>query len=208
MMSDRSTVASGSARAGRWLRTGLAAGVAWVVAWSLAEWWLMPRVAADPTVGRNVLLGDWSLPLVMMVFAVVGGLVLLRDRTHVYGWLLFGTAIVVVPREFGGLYALYAYYMVPEAGLPLALAAAWLQDFWAWPVLAVVALLLPSLFPDGQVVPGRWGTSLRVVLGSWVAWVIAFMLARRPLENWFLDLPDPPANPTGRCPSICSPGGG
>lgn len=196
-MSDRSTVASGSARAGRWWRTGLAAGVVWVVAWSLAEWWLMPRVAGDPTVGRNVLLGDWWLPVVMMVFAVVGGLVLLRDRRHVYGWLLFGTAIVVAPREFAGLYALYTYYMVPEAGLPLALVAAWFQDFWAWPVLAVVVLLLPSLFPDGQVVPGRWGTSLRVALGSWVAWAIAFMLARRPLENWFLDLPDPPANPTG-----------
>ena len=196
-MSDSSPIASRPVRAGRWLRTGLAAGVVWVVAWSLAEWWLMPRVAADPTVGRNVLPGDWSLPLVMMVFAVVGGLVLLRDRTHVYGWLLFGTAIVVAPREFAGLYALYTYYMVPEAGLPLTFVAAWLQDFSAWPVMAVVVLLLPSLFPDGRVVPGRWGTSLRVALGSWIAWGIAYMLAPRPLENWFLDLPNPPANPTG-----------
>jgi two-component system NarL family sensor kinase len=175
--------------------------MAWAIAWSIAAWSIMPRVAAAPApVGDQVLPNDWSAPLLVLTLVLVGGLVLLRERTHPYGWWLLGMGVAIAPVGFLGLYALYALYVEPGAGLPLVLPAAWLQELGAWVSMAVGWLVLPCLFPDGHQLPGRWGTAFRWALGSWTAWVLVFMLMDRPLENWLMDLPRVPTNPTGILP--------
>lgn len=190
-----------AARRGWWSRWAFGLALAWALAWSVAAWTMMPRIAsAGPPVSDKVLPGDWTVPLVVLVLVLVGGLVLLRDRTHPYGWVLVGAGIVLAPIPFLGLYAVDALYVVPGAGRPLALPAAWLQDLGAWVWMAVGILVLPCLFPEGQAVAGRWRTAFRVALASWIAWAVVFMLMDRPLENWLLELPDVPANPTGILP--------
>lgn len=182
----------------RWLRPVLLAGVAWTLAWAILEWALLPRLAADPRVSGQVAIGDWVFPAVALVMVGIGGLVLLRDRTHSYGWLLFAAGIVKGTEFSSGAYALYALEVVPESGLPLGVVTAWFHDAVLTPAgSALVVLLLPGLFPDGRVVAGRWGAALRLTLGSWIAYSLVYALTIRPLEGWFYGLAEPPANPTG-----------
>lgn len=189
------------------LRSGAATGravvvgVAWVVAvaCAVAAWVLMGPVRALDLPG----LGgaepvDVADPLLAVALATLGALVVLRGRSRRYGWLLLiagGSVSVIQAAEEYGLYALY---VVPEADLPVALAAGWVQDLWmVWFLFAI--LLLPALFPDGRSV-GRWRWPVRIVAAGWVVLIAGFMLADRQLTNVFLELPQRPANPTGLLP--------
>ncbi|WP_157930590.1 sensor histidine kinase [Glycomyces xiaoerkulensis] len=184
-------------RPGRWVRPGVAAGWIWVAAWSVAGWALLPGIAGADLGGDVVFPGDWVAPFTKLALALIGGLVLLRDHSHRYGLLMFVGAVVLAPGQAVALYALQALIVSPGAGLPLGLAAAWWQDLLIAPGMALVMLLLPGLFPDGRPLPGRWGLALRLAAASWLAWAAVFMLMERPVEDWFIGVADPPANPTG-----------
>lgn len=182
---------------GRFVRPGVVAGWTWVVAWTVAAWAPLAEVAAADPGDGVVIANDWLVPLQPLALAGIGGLVLLRDPRHRYGWLMFGAAVLLVPVQGLALYGLSALVIAPDTGLPLGLVAAWLQDLLAWPVMGLVVLLLPGLFPDGRPVPGRWGIALWCAAASWVGFVVVFMLMERPLENWFLYVDEPVTNPTG-----------
>jgi signal transduction histidine kinase len=165
---------------------------------SLVVTWVLigPVRALDlPGVGGSVQPTDVAEPLLALALVTLGALVILRGRSHRYGWLLLTVGVVAGVVQAAGEYSLYALYGAPEAGLPLAVAAGWVQDLWmVWFLFGI--LLLPALFPDGRTV-GRWRWPVRVVAAGWVALIVGFMLADRPLTNMFLELPRPPANPTG-----------
>ena len=60
-------------------------------------------------------------------------------------------------------------------------------------------LLLPALYPDGYPL-GRWRRAVPVVAGAWGVLIAVFMLTERPLTNRFLEVFNPPSNPTGILP--------
>lgn len=190
-------VGAAGERPERSVRPVIAAVVVLVAVASVVSWTLMPLAAAHPVASANVAPADWVTPAVNLVVVVIAGLVLARDPTHRYGWLLAGTAVVVALQGAIGVYALHGVYVAFGAGLPLVPAATVLQELLTWIGMAAVALLLPALFPDGRVVPGRWGTALRVTAASWIVWMPVFTLAERPVEAWLLDLRAAPANPIG-----------
>jgi len=190
---------------GRWTAasTGrVLLGVVWVpaVACLVAAWALMgPVRALDlPGVGGAVEPTDVADPLLAVALVTLGVLVVLRGRSQRYGWLLLTVGAVVSVVRAAEEYSLYALYVAPEAGLPFGTVAGWVQDLWmVWFLFAI--LLLPALFPDGRTV-GRWRRPVQVVTGGWIVLIVGFMVAERPLTNMFLELSQPPANPTGVLP--------
>lgn len=167
---------------------------------ALAVWALTGpvRTLGLPGVGRSVHATDVAEPVLGLALVILGGLVILRGRPRRYGWLLLAAGGIVGVVRAAGEYGLYALYAVPEAGLPFALTAAWVQDLWmVWFLFAF--LLLPALFPDGRSV-GRWRRPVRLAVACWIGLIAAFALTDRPLTNLFLELPRPPANPTGLLP--------
>ena len=177
-------------------------GCVWVLAAAcpVAGWVLIgPVRALDlPGVGGSVQPTDFVEPLLALALVSLGALVVLRGRSHRYGWLLLTVGGVVSVVQVAEGYSLYALYVVPEADLPLAMAAGWVQDLWmVWFLFGI--LLLPALFPDGRTV-GRWRWPVYLVTAGWIVLIVGFMLTDRPLTNMFLELSQPPANPTGVLP--------
>lgn len=58
------------------------------------------------------------LPVATVIVASVDGLALLREPSHRYGLLLFGTAIVVAPVHLVRMCSVYAVAVRPEQGRP------------------------------------------------------------------------------------------
>jgi two-component system NarL family sensor kinase len=194
-MSERATSPSRARRPGV-LVAIVAVGWATALAVSILGIVLLPRLLADPTASGQVVATDWVAPITALTVCVMGGLVLLGDRAHPYGWLLFATGLCKVVEAGSGATAVYALEVVTDADT-LGMVTAWLNDVLTSVGFALVVLLLPSLFPDGRAVAGRWGTALRLTLGSWIAYAVVFTVADRPLEGWLYGLPGAPANPTG-----------
>lgn len=184
-------------------RTGrVLAGSVWVltVACAVVAWVLMAPVRALdlPGVGESVQPTDGVEPLLSVALVTLGAMVVVRGRSRRYGWLLLTTGGTVGVVRVAGEYSLYAVSVVADSGLPFAVAAGWVQDLWmVWFLFGF--LLLPALFPDGRTV-GRWRWPVHIVTAGWVALIVGFMVADRPLTNMWLDVPGPPVNATGVLP--------
>src|SRR5207253_2169850 len=86
---------------------------------------------------------------------VVGALIVTTHRTHPIGWMFCGAAVSFGFSFFAREYAIQALVVAPGT-LPFGEAMAWF-GFWAdMPGIAVVALFLPLLFPDGHLPSPRW----------------------------------------------------
>ena len=200
-MTDGSTMAPGTGAAME--RTGLVVvGLVWVLAVGclVATWLLMGPVRTRdvPGVGGSLQSADIVEPLLAVALVTLGAVVIRRGSSHGYGWLLLIMGGIVVLVRAAGEYSLYTRYVAPEADLPFATAAGWVQDLWmVWFVFAI--LLLPSLFPDGRAL-GRWRRPVQVATAAWAVLIIGFVLADRPLTNMFQEVAEPPSNPTGVLP--------
>jgi signal transduction histidine kinase len=177
--------------------------IAWAVGLLVAaaaagHWWLIGPVHRLPELAGPVRPDDLASPLVAVVLAGLGALVITRGVERRYGWLLLATGAVTGVVGFAGGYALYGG-LAPAPGLPLVAVAGWVQDLWmvGW---FLGFLLLPALFPDGTVASPRWRWPVRLATGGWLALIAVFMVTERPLTNAFLDVGDPPANPIGLLP--------
>ena len=100
-------------------------------------------------VGR-VGLPDLWLALVVLGYAVIGALIVNTHRSHVIGWMFCGAALSFGFSSFAGQYAIQALVVAPGT-LPFGEAMAWFGFWTDMPGIAVVALFLPLLFPDGQL---------------------------------------------------------
>ncbi|MDP8975646.1 MAG: sensor histidine kinase [Actinomycetota bacterium] len=176
-------------------------GLVWVVVAASA----VGRLVLFGPVGRSVEMSGPVLPtdivgpLVAAALASLGGLVVLRGDARRYGWLMLALAASVGVVGFAGHYSLSALAATPEATWPFTATAGWIQDLWmvSW---LLGLLLLPALFPDGTTASSRWRRPVRLAAAGWVALIVMFMLTERTLTNVFLEMDDPPANPTGVLP--------
>jgi len=105
-------------------------------------------------VGR-VGLPDLWIALVVLGYAVIGALIVNTHRSHVIGWMFCGAALSFGFSSFAGQYAIQALVVAPGT-LPFGQAMAWFGFWTDMPGIAVVALFLPLLFPDGRLPSPRW----------------------------------------------------
>ena len=126
-------------------------------------------------VGR-VGLPDLWLALVVLGYAVIGALIVNTHRSHVIGWMFCGAALSFGFSSFAGQYAIEALVVAPGT-LPFGQAMAWLGFWTDMPGIAVVALFLPLLFPDGRLPSSHWRPVAYFAAASVVVAVIVTMLA-------------------------------
>ena len=88
-------------------------------------------------------------------YAVIGALIVNTHRSHVIGWMFCGAALSFGFSSFAGQYAIQALVVAPGT-LPFGQAMAWFGFWTDMPGIAVVALFLPLLFPDGRLPSSRW----------------------------------------------------
>jgi len=93
--------------------------------------------------------------LAAATFATAGSLIVSRRPGNRIGWLLCVTGLLSAGEAFAGPYARYALLTQPGA-LPGGTLAASINH-WLWVLpLALTALFLPLLFPDGRLPSARW----------------------------------------------------
>jgi hypothetical protein len=89
------------------------------------------------------------------LFATAGALVAARHRANPIGWMMCGVALLWAVSGVADIGTEIA--SVRPESLPVPEALAWLSE-WVWiPGLALGAIFLPLLFPDGRPVTRRWG---------------------------------------------------
>lgn len=105
------------------------------------------------------------LPILIPLFAVIGGLIVSRQPTNSIGWICLGIGLTASIDALVVLYCLVAIFD-SSSGLRGGLWAAWGVQ-WLWlPLDALAFLFLPALFPTGRFLSRGW---------RWVLW--AAMLA-------------------------------
>jgi len=166
----------------------------WLMAFASAigQWVLLALADPQGELAHQIIPGDIAGPLFFLVLASFGGMVVLRGDSSVYGWLMLATGFLFGVIGFAGAYSLFAL----EATVPLGEAAAWVQDQWLVTWL-MAFLLLPALFPDGREASPGWRVPVWLAGAAWVFLIVVFAFTERQISNWFLEVEDPPANPTG-----------
>jgi hypothetical protein len=113
-----------------------------------AEWMQFSR-------GEPDLLGQRAIGLGIAAFGFVGALLLYRRPGHRLGWLLTGIGVLAL---VGGSANEYVLAVTRAGGSASDLVAwlVWLSNWFWWPVVGGVFVLLPLLFPDGRSLTARW----------------------------------------------------
>ncbi|MGI8615633.1 MAG: sensor histidine kinase [Actinomycetota bacterium] len=130
----------------------------------------------------------WGL-ILASAFAVAGVLIASRVPSNPIGWVLLAAGVGTAVQEFAQHYSQYGLYHAPGE-VPGADVAAWFTE-WVWiPYMAAVALVIPMLYPTGQLLSRRWGYILVLGLIGATAGALCFGLAPGELES-FPGVPNP-----------------
>jgi len=159
---------------------GRAAAVTRVVAWAVVPLYLLgvaTYVVLDRAVGSPGLEPVEGLMLWVGfgLFAAMGALLIAKRPRNAVGWVLAGTALLLVSGAAGDYYAAWVMTTRSEPDA-LAVLGAWVQS-WYWILLLALAFIaLPLLFPDGRLPSRRWRwPALAVAVGP-VGIVVTGML--------------------------------
>ena len=126
-------------------------------------------------VGRLGLPDLW-VALVVLTYALIGALIVSHSRARLIGWMFCGAALSFGFSSFAGQYAIQSLVVAPGT-LPFGQAMAWFGFWTDMPGIAVIALFLPLLFPDGRLPSTRWKPVAYFAAASVVVAVVITMLA-------------------------------
>lgn len=119
-------------------------------------------------------LNDYGLLVAFGASAGLGALLVWKRPSHPLGWLLaaVGTMVAVFPAMES-----YAAHRMTTVGEPDAVATlgAWFNKLYWLPLLSLVLVFIPLLFPDGRLPSPRWRWLTRLVTLSLVGTVVPSM---------------------------------
>jgi hypothetical protein len=96
-----------------------------------------------------------TLILAFTAFMVVGTAIVAHRPGNAVGWIFVATGLLAATGGLAMEYAVYAYVTRPGSR-PGAVLAAWYQEqFWI-PMLTLVFVFAPLLFPTGRLLSARW----------------------------------------------------
>jgi hypothetical protein len=126
-------------------------------------------------VGQASLLDIWIV-IAVAGSAVIGALIVSKHSRHPIGWMFCVAALSFGTAFFSREYAILALVVAPGT-LPFGQAMAWFGFWIDMPGIAVVALFLPLLFPDGHLPSARWRPLAYFAAASVVLAVLTTMVA-------------------------------
>ncbi len=115
----------------------------------------------------NISLNALLLPLVPVVFVLVGALIISRQPRNVIGWLLMflGVSVILIaPLDAYLQPFLSESFIPPDSPSFIFLLSLWFNS-WDWMLLLLPIMFIMVLFPTGRPLSRRWG------------WLIYFGLA-------------------------------
>jgi hypothetical protein len=128
------------------------------------------------------------LLLAFAMYLVMGLLIVARRPENRLGWVLTAIGLLTCAGVLSESYALLALADRPEASLPGAVFAAWIHNWYWFPLLVLMILFVPMLFPDGRPASPRWNWLYRSAAVMLV--VITFLGWAKPtLTDGSLDAP-------------------
>src|SRR6202171_525361 len=127
--------------------------------------WLARDAHVDSGYGGFV--GNLILPMIVLALAAVGALIGTRRPGNIIA-LLFSVAaliggIAVMGSEYGG----YSFAL-RHGALPGDILADWVGSWALYLAFVPLLIVLPLIFPDGQLLSARW----RPVLGAAAPWLV------------------------------------
>jgi signal transduction histidine kinase len=132
----------------------------------------------------------WGV-ILASAFGVAGILIATRVPSNPIGWLLLVAGAGTAVQELAVHYAQVGLYVEPGS-LPGADVAAWITE-WIWiPYMALVALVIPMLYPTGRLLGRAWRLPLVVGLVASSIGALAFALAPGNLGG-YPEIPNPVA---------------
>ena len=142
-----------------------------------------------PSQGRDA----WAIPAysaLITTWGILGALLATRRPGNLTGWVVWAIGAVMAASLLGQVWANLS--LAEYAGsLPGTAAAAW--SAWAFiPSLACAMLLLPLLFPDGDLPSRRWR-----VVAAWFAVALAAVAVGQIIRPGAIDGAAGFTNPTG-----------
>ena len=145
------------------------------MAWSIVGLIVVVNAAAIwlGLLDRDVqsLVATFMFAVVTIGFAVVGALIVARERSNSFGWLFIAMAVFLsVPHNLAQNYAVYALAVSPD-DWPGAQAALWISSTAFDTVFVMLMTLLVLLFPDGRPLTPRWRIVVAATLASGLAGV-------------------------------------
>ena len=145
------------------------------MAWSIVGLIVVVNAAAIwlGLLDRDVqsLVATFMFAVVTIGFAVVGALIVARERSNSFGWLFISMAVFLsVPHSLAQNYAVYALAVSP-GDWPGAQVALWISSTAFDTVFVMLMTLLVLLFPDGRPLTPRWRIVVAATLASGLAGV-------------------------------------
>jgi len=125
-----------------------------VAAWITAMGIRFARPVIEPVMDSSQQIVDGAFNAVLLVFAVVGALVAVRQPRNPVGWLLFAMGVFKVAGFLALEYALHSLFWKPGL-LQGGEEAAWLWNLVYVPIFLALPIIL-LLFPDGHLPSPRW----------------------------------------------------
>jgi hypothetical protein len=168
-------------------------------------------VACGVAVTLDVVTGGFdpdtvALYLAFAGFMVVGGVILAHRPGNAIGWTFSVIGLLAATGALAQEYAGYAYVSRPGS-LPGAILPAWYNQQWWIPMLALILIATPLLFPTGRLPSARWCPVAAIAVVATLA--ILTLTALQPTirlqdQNYWVDnpiglagIPDPETGAVG-----------
>jgi hypothetical protein len=100
-------------------------------------------------------IGESALVLALLMFPLMGALIVGRDSRNSVGWIFCAVGLIT---GIGGTAQAYATGSISGTTTPdaLGLVAAWITNWWWWPLLGLILVMTLFLFPTGKLSSPRW----------------------------------------------------
>jgi hypothetical protein len=131
-----------------------------------------------------------ALLVAFTAFMVVGAVIVAHRSGNLIGWIFVAIGLLAVTGTLALEYAIYAYITRPGS-LPGAALVAWYSWWWE-PMLILILVFTPLLFPTGRLLSPRWRPI--AVLAAVTTTVVAVLHALQPtitLQNRDYTIPNP-----------------
>ena len=134
----------------RWARVAWSMVAIFIVCWAVS---IPFMVANGGTPGQEP---GFVVALVVAftAFMGVGAVIVAHRPSNAIGWIFSAVGLLAATGSLAVEYATYAYVTRPGS-LPGAILAAWYQWWWN-PMLGLILIYIPLLFPTGRLLSARW----------------------------------------------------